>query len=296
MMKGREREAKAGPSADLLVCFPSRPHLNLMPKPIYSPARSSHSKKRHHRLKKSSQATPILWAKPNSMGSHIDEPTSPKVTCAGQIKVTQNTSACTNWQSLMQEIEKIHNGTTHRKRSNWAHSLGFKREIMQFLTCLRSIRFDLRCFGSAPETDVTTEEDEEEELDEGYQETDNGASEWFMMLQQNQNKQDDEGSVGEAPIPPANALLLMRCRSAPARTWLKKNEDDEKLEQSLMEEDERKKEKVVVMRCHSDFPKISTDIVKETWIVGGLRDPLYSFALLSIKEEKLQDEVGIELT
>lgn len=320
MMKGRE--AKAGPSADLLVCFPSRAHLNLMPKPICSPGRASESKKRQRRLKKSStrggtagQASPLLWAKPTSMGSEIAEPTSPKVTCAGQIKVTQKTTACRNWQSVMEEIEKIHNHREQRKRSKWAEYLGFKREIMQFLTCLRSIRFDLRCFGSFPETDITTE-DEDDDDDEEYQENHEGIEEsdtsgtafskWFMMLQENQNKgfhkQDtnvgDDESIAEPAVPPPNALLLMRCRSAPAKSWLKENEeeeneerekedeahkeeDDEKVEpangqslKSLMEEEKRKKENLVVMRYDSDFYKISADIAKETWIVGGLRDPL----------------------
>ncbi|KAJ0086562.1 hypothetical protein Patl1_08507 [Pistacia atlantica] len=45
-MKGRE--AKGPPSTDLLVCFPSRAHLTLMPKPICSPARSSEPNKRHN--------------------------------------------------------------------------------------------------------------------------------------------------------------------------------------------------------------------------------------------------------
>ncbi|XP_028756570.1 uncharacterized protein LOC114716598 [Neltuma alba] len=326
----KAREAKHAPSADLLVCFPSRAHLTLMPKPICSPARPSDSTKRHlgHHLKKSStrgggggQASPMLWTKTKSMGSEIAEPTSPKVTCAGQIKVRPKTAACRSWQSVMEEIEKIHNNRKQRKRSGWADSFGFKKEIMQFLTCLRSIRFDLRCFGSFPETDATSQDEEEDEddgyggnqvrMDEGEKEASRTVfSKWFMVLQENQNtgfhgedekqkgKVGDDGSEAEPTVPPPNALLLMRCRSAPAKSWLQENQEgksaepekekasDEKVDKekvelkkgrslkSLMDEEKRKKENLVVMKYDSDFYEISSDIAQETWIVGGLSDPL----------------------
>ncbi|XP_054798976.1 uncharacterized protein LOC129303589 [Prosopis cineraria] len=321
----RAREAKPAPSADLLVCFPSRAHLTLMPKPICSPARPSDSTKRH--LKKSTtrngagagQASPMLWSKTKSMGPEIAEPTSPKVTCAGQIKVRPKTAACRSWQSVMEEIEKIHHNRKQRKRSSWADSFGFKKEIMQFLTCLRSIKFDLRCFGSFPEADATSEEDDEDdeyrENQVGINESDNEASgtvfsKWFMVLQENQNtgfhKEDakqkggvgDDGSEAEPTVPPPNALLLMRCRSAPAKSWLQENRggksaeqekekaNDEKVDKeqielkkgrslkSLMDEEKRKRENLVVMKYDSDFYEISSDIAKETWIVGGISDPL----------------------
>ena len=339
MLKGRA--AKAAPSADLLVCFPSRSHLTLMPKPICSPARPSEPNKchpnSHHRRKRSisrigggGQASPLLWSKTTkSMGSEIGEPTSPKVTCAGQIKVRPKTTACRSWQSVMEEIEKIHNDKKQRKRFNWAETFGFKKEIMQFLTCLRSIRFDLRCFGSFSGTDMTSE-DEDNDEDEGYQENHVGMEEkesdqeasrtvfskWFMVLQEDQSntgdkdnnvRGGDDGKVCESNVPPPNALLLMRCRSAPAKSWLKESEggdnhdeeqgkeeeggagkgkekeEKEKAEvvikrgqslKSLMEEEKRKKENLVVMRYDPDIYEISSDIAKETWIVGGLRDPL----------------------
>ncbi|KAL5145367.1 hypothetical protein HKD37_06G015427 [Glycine soja] len=341
MIKGREGKAlaHAAPSADLLVCFPSRAHLTLMPKPICSPARPSEPNKRHHNShhhrKKSfsrggggGQASPLLWPKTKSMGSEISEPTSPKVTCAGQIKVRPKTTACRSWQSVMEEIEKIHTDKNQKKRLSWAETLGFKKEIMQFLTCLRSIRFDLRCFGSFSGTDIATEEDEDDDEDEvevelieeekhvGVEESDNEASKtvlskWFMVLQQenqtnNRREETEERGDGNeeesVSVPPPNALLLMRCRSAPAKSWVREREggdhDDDDEEQqgkeekenaerekekekgekkgqslkSLMEEDKRKKENVVVMRYDSDFYDISSDIAKETWIVGGIRD------------------------
>ncbi|GLU16200.1 hypothetical protein SLE2022_326450 [Rubroshorea leprosula] len=327
-MKGRE--GKTAPSADLLVCFPSRAHLALMPKPICSPARPSEPTKRHHNhhprhhslLKKSSTrsgslASPLLWNKNKQMGSEISEPTSPKVTCAGQIKVRHKTSSCKNWQSVMEEIERIHNSRKNsKKRPSWIESLGFKKEIMQFLTCLRSIRLDFRCFGTFPQTDTTTDDEDQEENDEKYQRNlidhagndGNEASrtifsQWFMVLQENQNNGfcNEQKTERETPhhstdnvqaaIPPPNALLLMRCRSAPAKSWQEEKEEDkenkreraeveEKEEmgkkgetrknlRTLMDEEKRNKEKE-----ETDFYEISPDIVKETWIVGGTQDPL----------------------
>lgn len=330
-MKGRE--TKGAPSADLLVCFPSRAHLTLMPKPICSPARPSEPSKRrhhHHHLKKSrtrgggSQASPLLWAKTKQMDSEIAEPTSPKVTCAGQIKVRHKTTSCKSWQSVMEEIERIHNNRKHKKSSTWIDALSFKKDIMQFLTCLRRIRFDFRCFGSFSRSDITTDDDEVHEEYEQYQEN-HGAveesdgneasrtvfSKWFMVLQENQNSSGfykeerkekerpcGDESVAAPSVPPPNALLLMRCRSAPAKSWLKEKKEEEEEEvhdeedddeedskqeekkgknlKTLIEEEKRnsKKESMVLMRYDTDFHKISSDIAKETWVVGGMKDPL----------------------
>ncbi|CAN6542723.1 unnamed protein product [Malus baccata var. baccata] len=371
----KRREAKGALSADLLVCFPSRTNLKLMPKPICSPAKPSepncrhphhpHHHHQHQLVKKSSigrsglgHASPLMWAKTKSVGSEISEPTSPKVTCAGQIKVRHKSGSCKSWQSVMEEIERIHNNKKQRKqrRPNWAEAFGFKKEVMQFLTCLRSIRFDFRCFGSFPhESDITSDDDEdedeedEEENRDGRQNHVGGVgisdgsdqsssstvfSKWFMVLQENQSngfcKEDKKernctpnfddgvgiGSTSEAPaaaVPPPNALLLMRCRSAPAKTWLEEKEeeeeDDEEDEEedddedeeeedgddeggenglekeekqakvtlrSLMEEDKQKKkmENLVVRAYDSDLYNISSDIAKETWVVGGLKEAI----------------------
>ncbi|CAK9154240.1 unnamed protein product [Ilex paraguariensis] len=338
-MKGRA--GKGASSADLLVCFPSRAHLTLMPKPICSPARPSepnnhshHRRRRHHphqnhHLKNSStrggagQGSPLLWAKTKPTNSDISEPTSPKVTCAGQIKVRPKSNPCKNWQSVMEEIERLHNNRK-QKRPSWIEALGFKKEIMQFLTCLRSIRFDFRCLGSFPTPEITSDD---EENDEEYREKQVGMEEiddsetsrvafskWFMVLQENQNnngitkekneerercyKEESIDEEEEPCAPPPNALLLMRCRSAPAKSWLEereeeeeeeeeedededeedeeiREEEDEKKAKLAMEEEKREKEeRLVVMRCGTDFYKFSSDIAKETWVVGGIGHPL----------------------
>lgn len=327
----RGRETKGPPSTDLLVCFPTRAHLTLMPKPICSPARPADSNKHHHhhhqpnnhhphRLRKMSsrggggQASPLLWSKTKPVGPDISEPTSPKVTCAGQIKVRPKAS-CKNWQSVMEEIEKLHNDRKQKKKSStWAEALGFKKDTMQFLTCLRRIRFDFRCFGSFPTSDVTSDEEDEDEEEEEYpkkgsveEEKSDGNensstvfSKWFMVLQQEKNtrftskeqseqrKQSEEYSDKEEPTvapcgPPPNALLLMRCRSAPAKSWLeekedeeRKNKEEEKKEKGEVKNEEKRSRSLeVLMRGDTDFYNLSPEhIAKETWVVGGLRDAI----------------------
>ncbi|XP_055833974.1 uncharacterized protein LOC129902651 [Solanum dulcamara] len=321
-MKGTRR-GKGPPSEDLLVCFPSRAHLTLMPKPICSPARHSDSSKRHHNhdLKKIStriggvpaQSSPLLWAKSKN-SEIISEPTSPKVTCAGQIKVRpKEGSSCKNWQSVMEEIEKLHNRKAQKKKGpNWMEAIGIKKDVMQFLTCLRNIRFEFRCFGSFPTTahDITSddeeEEDDEDELEEGGMKNDHDNdddeeeeasrtvfSKWFMVLQdENQKTKRDNNNDDDVPncVPPPNALLLMRCRSAPPKSWLQEthkqqeveeeeeeeDNEEEKKEKSTMEgiENNKKNENLILMRYGNDFHKFSADIAKETWVVGGNRDQL----------------------
>ncbi|KAK4341448.1 hypothetical protein RND71_039949 [Anisodus tanguticus] len=316
-MKGTRRW-KGPPSADLLVCFPSRAHLTLMPKPICSPARPSDSSKRHHNhdIKKTStriggvpvQSSPLLWAKSKN-SEIISEPTSPKVTCAGQIKVRPKPgSSCKNWQSVMEEIEKLHNRKAQKKKGpNWMEAIGLKKDVMQFLTCLRNIRFEFRCFGSFPTTahDITSDDDDDKELqeenhtsrdinddDEDEEESSRTVfSKWFMVLQDENQKTEitkecdnDNDNDDDVPncAPPPNALLLMRCRSAPPKSWLQETQqqqednEEEKKAKSRMEkmENKKKNENLVVMRYGSDFHNFSTDIAKETWVVGGVRDQL----------------------
>ncbi|KAK9026421.1 hypothetical protein V6N11_039261 [Hibiscus sabdariffa] len=101
-----------------------------------------------------------------------------------------------------------------------------------------------------------------------------------------QNPIDDD----QAAIPPPNAVLLMRCRSAPAKARQEENEENEedakddskrKYENKttnlkpLMEEENRKAiESLVAMGYDCDSYKISTNMFKETWLVGGMKDPL----------------------
>ncbi|KAF8103152.1 hypothetical protein N665_0188s0105 [Sinapis alba] len=339
MIKGRDgnrgSSSSSGYSADLLVCFPPRTHLALTPKPISSPSRPSDSTTRRprHRRQHSKlsgrggggHGNPVLWAKQasskNRDGDEIDEPTSPKVTCAGQIKVRP--SKCggkgKNWRSVMEEIERIHSSKPQSK------FFGVKKDVMGFLTCLRNIRFDFRCFGDFRHADVTSDEEEdddgegEEEEEEEEEDPKTAFSKWFMVLQEEQSNKDKdnnnnnkcvlENSDAEPAVPPPNALLLMRCRSAPAKSWLEermqakteqenrekhqeeeteqenreKQQEEETEDQEMSMKDDKKdfrslveeeKMDLMLMRYDTDYYKLSSDIAKETWVVGGVQDPL----------------------
>ncbi|CAE5964532.1 unnamed protein product [Arabidopsis arenosa] len=329
---GNRGSSSSGYSADLLVCFPSRAHLALTPKPICSPSRpsdSSTNRRPQHRRQLSKlsgggggHGSPVLWAKQasskNMGGDEIAEPTSPKVTCAGQIKVRP--SKCggrgKNWQSVMEEIERIHDNRSQSK------FFGLKKDVMGFLTCLRNIKFDFRCFGDFRHADVTSDDDEEEDDDddeeeEGEREEEENSktvfSKWFMVLQEEQSNKDNdknnnkcdekrdlEDTETEPAVPPPNALLLMRCRSAPAKSWLEekmkvKTEQENREEQKEEEEEketedqetnmktkkkdlrslmEEEKMELVLMRYDTEYYRLSSDIAKETWVVGGIQDPL----------------------
>lgn len=227
----------------------------------------------------------------NNNNSDISEPSSPKVTCAGQIKVrsSKQASSCKNWQSVMEEIERMHN---KKKRPGWMEALGFKKEVMQFLTCLRNISFDFRCFGSIPAVEISSDDDDEEEEEEDDDEDEDrnhrrksgggggetgssGAvfSKWFMILQEENLSKEvksvirprpDEGAAEAEVVPPANALLLMRCRSAPAKSWLEERDQEEERERRESEEEVKKKKKEE--EEEANYCEFAVEIGKENWI------------------------------
>ncbi|XP_076882231.1 uncharacterized protein LOC143530630 [Bidens hawaiensis] len=258
---------------------------------------------------------------------NISEPTSPKVTCAGQIKVRPSTRSCKTLQTVMEEIERLHNN--RKKKPTWMEALGFKKEVMQFLSCLRSIKFDFRCLGAFSHVDITSDDEEDDEdnnninpNDQDHQDHDHNFNEevspqtmfskWFMVLQENQDcgvfekdekslkTKDTEDQHPYPCLPPTNALLLMRCRSAPAKSWMEEKEEEEQQQKKYSddhdqddyqeheenEEQDDKDQKLELpkeskrnslselMKNESDFYKLSVDVAKETWVTGGIhKDP-----------------------
>ncbi|KAK4792245.1 hypothetical protein SAY86_022680 [Trapa natans] len=358
-MRGRQLKGKS--STDLLVCFPTRANLALLPKPICSPARlslpepnsgNSISNRSSRRMKKSPSAArrgqnggPVLWANTTVKQAALEpavssEPTSPKVTCAGQIKVKPRIAGGggviqgRSWQSVMEEIEKRKRERPGRARqsssSSSSSSSGFMtKEIVQFLACLRNVRFNFRCFGAFPADTGTLSNDDDDE-DDDEEEGENGCTEeeedeewednpkpvfsnWFMVVKEKNDgktiethqeeaakkqggKSRDDGTLAVAEVvPPPNALLLMRCRSAPAKSWRLEavKEDREEAEEGMDEvkkklrllmkekkrEDEeeeverkKKKQQSILMEAYgvtNDHCKMSSEIAKETWVVGG---------------------------
>lgn len=309
-MRGRSRRGSSGTAADFLVCFPSRTHLALMPpKPICSPSRPSASERRHSTSggrpgppppsSSSSSASAHYRASRNAsrrqrhamdvVAGVDDEPSSPKVTCAGQIKVSR--SAKPKAAGAGKKPAK--------KSSSWMQALGIKKDALPFLSALHGA-FRLNnvagCFRSFPgavveytsgEEDEEEEEEEEEQRIEQKTEHGDALARWFMVLEEGkriprkkqeqkpEEEEEEESHEEEDSAPPANALMLMRCRSAPAKGLARRlgaGEEDEELKSAKKEEETQKeteKENLVVMRYPPDFFHVSVDIAKETWIVGG---------------------------
>ncbi|OEL37789.1 hypothetical protein BAE44_0001191 [Dichanthelium oligosanthes] len=339
---------------DLLVCFPARQHLALMPKPVCSPSRTTMDKaaaarRRQLQLPGSAGAAgsggggKARGSSPMFRGSKAkqraeddeEEPQSPKVTCVGQIKVGRPKKAkpgttavaakhgkddgARSWLTVVEEIERLHG---RRKKVGWLETLGIRRDALPFLGgALRSLRLKARCFGSlhgaAVESTTDSDEDGDDAAGEHGGERRGGAaasvfSKWLMVLEggqepleqdctgdeeeeRNQEDDDDERrqqgketceSTDAPSAPPPNALLLMRCRSAPAKglsmsrrgtggplpgdVEQEKGSTDAVPGDGETEEDE---EELVFMSTAPGFLKLSLDIAKETWVVGG-GDPL----------------------
>jgi hypothetical protein len=292
-----------GAVTDLLVCFPSRAHLALMPpKAICSPSRPSASEpvKRRHSTSRAGPMPPSGLYKsatarnPSRRGAADvpvdDEPTSPKVTCVGQIKARPakpNKGPGGGGGGG--------GGGKKTKKATWLQALGIKKDAMARLDALHgAFRFNVAgCFGSFPGAVgvgyTSGEDDEEEEEDDAQRtekETEHGAAlaRWFMVLEEGKKvstkklqgqepEQNQEEDKEEDAAPPANALMLMRCRSAPAKGLARRLEaeecEDVKGAAKKTTEEEKEKESLVLMTYSPDLFKVSLDIAKETWIVGG---------------------------
>jgi hypothetical protein len=211
-----------------------------------------------------------------------EEPSSPKVGCAGQIKVSRSAKP-----------KGGAGGKAPKKTTTWMQALGIKKDALPFLNAFHgAFRLNVSgCFGRFPGAVVEySSGDEDEEEEEQVERAGKGAehgdalTKWFMVLEEGKrvparkkqeqelpNKEEEE----DAP-PPANALMLMRCRSAPAKGLARRlgggdaGEDVEaKSAKKTGEEEEVEKENLVVMRYPPDFFQVSVDIAKETWIVGS---------------------------
>lgn len=322
---------------DLLVCFPARhrQHLALMPKPICSPSRTTMDKAAAARRRQLQLQLPgtsaaagggsrgrgsspmFRGSKAKQRAEDEEEPQSPKVTCAGQIKVGRpkkvkpgstpapkhgkDDGGARSWLTVVEEIERLHG---RRKKVGWLETLGIRRDALPFLGgALRSLRFKARCFGSlhGAAVDSSTDSDGGGDGAEGSA-APSVFSRWLMVLEGGQEPQplqhDEEGdqeaqgvetdeSANGPSAPPPNALLLMRCRSAPAKglSMSRRGTGDEHLAGDIETdkgaadsvqgdgEAEEDRDDLVFMRTAPGFLKLSLDIAKETWVIGG-GDPL----------------------
>uniref|UniRef100_A0ACD5Y5U0 Uncharacterized protein n=1 Tax=Avena sativa TaxID=4498 RepID=A0ACD5Y5U0_AVESA len=334
-MKKQGKAGAATAPTDLLVCFPARQHLALMPKPMCSPSRATldravAARRRQLQLPaarpgpsggggggpggRGRGSSPLFRGSSKAKQSveGDDEPQSPKVTCAGQIKVVrprklrpaaaEKNGRCRGgserrWKTVAEEMERLQE---QRKKASWLDAFGIRRDALPFLGgALRSLRHKARCFGTSLHAAVESSTDDDDEGDEGGAGEHGGResvaaasvfSKWLMVLEGSQEpqSQDDEevDKKGErtsretdddchkpTSVPPANALLLMRCRSAPAKGLARKGAEEPPAGEEKRGAEDGRDDDLVFMRTAPDFLKLSIGIAKETWVVGGM-DPL----------------------
>lgn len=327
---------------DLLVCFPARArqHLALMPKPICSPSRTTMDKavaarRRQLQLPAARSGggrggSPLFRgsSKAKQTVEQGDEPQSPKVTCAGQIKVVRPKKArpavlekkpgnnkCgaagggsgRRWITVVEEIERLQE--QRKKARSWLEAVGIRRDApaLPFLGgVLRSLRHKVRCFGSlhaAVDSSSSSTDDSggggyADERVRGESAAPGGSaaasvfSKWLMVLEGSQethqldqeekrpSREVDVEDFNAPSVPPPNALLLMRCRSAPAKGLASKGAGEPPAGEEAAQEKGsmeaaagQDRGDLAFMSTAPDFLKLSVDIAKETWVVGGA-DPL----------------------
>ncbi|CAN6482913.1 unnamed protein product [Victoria cruziana] len=267
-LSGSERRVTTA-AADLIACFPTRaPLMRIVQKPVCSPSRPIENPKRG----RASSSRPMFKDKIKTNGNNgisnatdMEEPTSPKVTCAGQIRIKPRARACKNWQSVMDEMERLH--ARERGRMRWLEPPRIKKEIMHFIAALRE-----------GDDDEEEENGDEEGWENEYYFNSRAAfSQWSIMMQRSssnhrleikevQKGRRKELEENDDAVPPKNALLLMRCRSAPAQRWQSPSYDEEQGNNNKDEGGEGEEESVVVARYAPDFYMLSSDIAKETWV------------------------------
>lgn len=213
-MEGEHKGYRAG--SELFVCFTSRQSMRLGPKCVLSPGRTEKLGESSSRRLRSSgskgQSSPMfsalaynLTGRKKNGSFETQEPTSPKVTCIGQVRVKSkhkkkglsvNTSDVkfraerSNSQRWSKEAPpkapERQECMANRSNQKWGHLFGFKKEV-SFSICeaLRSFGAEFNCFvpcGGASSAHTPAKESKET--------TTCGAvlAKWFMVLQEDEKK------------------------------------------------------------------------------------------------------------
>lgn len=214
MMEGEHKGYRAG--SELFVCFTSRQSMRLGPKCVLSPGRTEKLGESSSRRLRSSgskgQSSPMfsalaynLTGRKKNGSFETQEPTSPKVTCIGQVRakskhkkkgLSVNTSDVkfraerSNSQRWSKEaplkVPQRQECMGNRSNQKWGHLFGFKKEV-SFSICeaLRSFGAEFNCFvpcGGASTAHTPAKESKET--------TTCGAvlAKWFMVLQEDEKK------------------------------------------------------------------------------------------------------------
>lgn len=162
---------------DLFVCFPSRASIRMMQRSILSPGRIEKCKESsgggsRRKGGPSSPMFPVLLRRKNASSNEVaaeeEEPSSPKVTCIGQVRVKS----------------KQRKGAESLKR--WgSHMYGIRKEVCHGL---RSLGGESSCFSQCSRSSPEGKEHEKQ------QSACAGTvlAKWFMILQEGEEKQHEK--------------------------------------------------------------------------------------------------------
>ncbi|GLJ26388.1 hypothetical protein SUGI_0508670 [Cryptomeria japonica] len=199
-MEAEHKGYRAG--SELFVCFTSRQTSVRLggSKSVLSPGRteklrepSCSSSRRLRSNGSKGQSSPMfpnlpynLTGRKKNGGFETQEPSSPKVTCIGQVRVKSKQNKRLNGRQNVLKSPDREDCMPHKSHQKWVHMFGFRKEV-SFNICeaLRSFGAEFNCFvpcgGSASSTSPSSK---------GNKETSCGAvfAKWFMVLQDGDEK------------------------------------------------------------------------------------------------------------
>ncbi|XP_006852558.2 probable serine/threonine-protein kinase kinX [Amborella trichopoda] len=212
-----ERSHRSG--SELFVCFTSRPSsssssssMKLASKSILSPGRTD-TKFREapsRRLKSNGsvkgQSSPMFpTGRKKASGFETQEPSSPKVTCIGQVRVKTKQGGRrararqageVSFRGSSKREREQHDCLPHRNQK-WAHLFGFKREVsLNICEALRTFGAEFNCFIPCGGGGGATNNGGSESNVQAVKEKEDGAAsacgavfaKWLMVLQESDEK------------------------------------------------------------------------------------------------------------
>eukprot|EP01018_Ginkgo_biloba_P015853 Gb_38221 [translate_table: standard] len=269
-MEGEHKAYRAG--SELFVCFTSRQSMRLGSKSALSPGRTEKFREGPSRRLRSNgskgHSSPMFPLLPSNLTGRkkngnfeTQEPSSPKVTCIGQVRVKSkhNKSRHTRDMSLggdrkLQQISKgelprspeRQDSIPGRPHQKWGHLFGFRKEItFNICEALRSFGAEFNCFvpcGGTPSTTPSTKENKET--------TTCGAmfAKWFMVLQEGDDKKAEELDEPEGKM--VEEVIAGICNEK-VQSGHSVNEDEIKMTIAEEEIATPPRNALLLMRCRS---------------------------------------------
>ncbi|XP_076924466.1 uncharacterized protein LOC143586902 [Bidens hawaiensis] len=326
-------------TSDLFICFTSRQHHSISSKSILSPGRTTNrnppfslttSLSRRLRTNRSIKgaASPATFpATGKKKGGNFDnqEPSSPKVTCIGQVRIKSKKKQAKRLRSLSRR-RSSGDITFRRKSTSLGSSFGSNQDTFpeqrkwgesgqEFRSCSAVLTRWLVAVqdggGSRRDIELVVGDESKDEVLEDDGIIKGPGRHVFEDLEVVNNRLQgsiDEGRVSIC-IPPKNALLLMRCRSDPLKMEALANrlwestagQSDDQVDDSFDEVEKQditcSLDKVIedCLECLEDNkdsnPEINNEKDEELTFFGSLFDEILDQDQETDETENIEQEV-----